>query len=659
MSLSVLKQLGIKLYSSIPPVLSEAVANAWDADATEVNITIKNEKIVIEDNGHGMTVEDANNKYLLVGYERRLTKEGRLSKKYKRQVMGRKGIGKLSLFSIAKVVEVHTIKDGIRHGFRMDVNEIEKQIKTSNGNVDYKPEPIQDEELVINKNNGTAIVLKSLRKKRFTRVVKSLKKRIARRFSILDGNNFTVKINGTAVTIKDRDYFDKIQYLWYFGKDGEKYFDYCKPEILKHHEAYPDELEVEWYDDFEDKINDKSFKISGWIGSVEISGNLKDEDDNLNKVMIMVRGKLAQEDILEDFSEGGLFTRYLIGEIHADFFDLDELDDAATSNRQELIKDDPRYKALAVWLDGLVKHIKRVWTKLRNDEGAKIALENEAINEWFEKLKPKTKKKAESLFGKINQLPLEPIEKKQLFKHGVLAFESLRYKENLEALEKISPENLQELTEVLSEHDDIEATLYHQIIKERLEVINILHERIEENAYEKTLQEYLYEHLWLLEPAWDRATETAYMEKKVKSLFDGINAELSPEEEAARFDIKYKKPSGQHVIIEMKRASVLTDSLELQMQVKKYYDALKKFLKEVNEPTDIEIICIVGRELRDWSDEEERRKTTKSLAEKNIRVVLYQELINDSMKAYSTFLGEQKRAGRVTELIQRIDEDDF
>ena len=38
---NVLNHLGINLYSNIPAVLSEAVANAYDADATRVNIDIK------------------------------------------------------------------------------------------------------------------------------------------------------------------------------------------------------------------------------------------------------------------------------------------------------------------------------------------------------------------------------------------------------------------------------------------------------------------------------------------------------------------------------------------------------------------------------------------------------------------------------------------
>lgn len=47
LSLNVLNHLGINLYSNIPAVLSEIVANSWDADATRVDITISDDEIVI------------------------------------------------------------------------------------------------------------------------------------------------------------------------------------------------------------------------------------------------------------------------------------------------------------------------------------------------------------------------------------------------------------------------------------------------------------------------------------------------------------------------------------------------------------------------------------------------------------------------------------
>ena len=42
-SLNVLEHLGVNLYSNIPAVLSEVVANSWDADATNVDIEIEKE----------------------------------------------------------------------------------------------------------------------------------------------------------------------------------------------------------------------------------------------------------------------------------------------------------------------------------------------------------------------------------------------------------------------------------------------------------------------------------------------------------------------------------------------------------------------------------------------------------------------------------------
>ncbi len=63
-SLNVLNHLGIGLYSNVPAVLSEVVANAWDADAEKVDITISPEEdeITVEDDGIGMTKADLNEK---------------------------------------------------------------------------------------------------------------------------------------------------------------------------------------------------------------------------------------------------------------------------------------------------------------------------------------------------------------------------------------------------------------------------------------------------------------------------------------------------------------------------------------------------------------------------------------------------------------------
>ena len=120
-----------------------------------------------------------------------------------------------------------------------------------------------------------------------------------------------MRINGESVTTADRDYFNKIQYLWCYGEDSEKYVEWCKRNKPENIEERDEKIEI----GSGENIEAFSDKVTGWIGTVRKSRDVSDPDDNLNKIVIMVRGKLAQEDILKDFPEGGLYTKYIIGEI--------------------------------------------------------------------------------------------------------------------------------------------------------------------------------------------------------------------------------------------------------------------------------------------------------------------------------------------------------
>ena len=72
-SLTALEDLGINLYSNIPAVLSEIVANTWDADAHNAKLTIDKAKetITIEDDGMGMNRDEVIDRFLTVGFKRR------------------------------------------------------------------------------------------------------------------------------------------------------------------------------------------------------------------------------------------------------------------------------------------------------------------------------------------------------------------------------------------------------------------------------------------------------------------------------------------------------------------------------------------------------------------------------------------------------------
>ena len=241
-----------------------------------------------------------------------------------------------------------------------------------------------------------------------------------------------------------------------------------------------------------------------------------------------------------------------------------------------------------------------------------------------------------------------------------MAFENFRFKDNLDALDSMSPEHFQALAEVFANQDDIEASLYHQITKGRLSVINKLKDQVNNVQLEKEIQKHLYEHLWLLDPSWDRGTESPLMEENVSKAWGKIAAKLTKEEQKGRVDIKYKNASGKHVIIELKKADVVLETYQIIKQVDKYRIALTKILRSAgraNEP--VEVICLVGRDLRDWTNPEEENRSRQSLAGKIIRVVRYQQLIEDAYAAYRSYLDKRAETGRLTTLIQRIEEFDW
>jgi hypothetical protein len=345
--------------------------------------------------------------------------------------------------------------------------------------------------------------------------------------------------------------------------------------------------------------------------------------------------------------------------LRADFLDDDEEEDIATSSRQTIIEHDPRYKALKKWLHIELKNIQNERARLKYVEGHKDAMKYPSIKEWFGTLKGETKKRAIKLFGKLNSISTDDKHKKELFTHGVLAFENLRYRSALDALEQVSDEGIEAFLKIFDIFDDIEATLYYRITKDRLAIIDKLKEKVhDEDALEIILQKHLYKYLWLLDPSWDRATEKPYMEQQVETEFGKVDAKLSPEEAAGRVDIKYKKSSGKHIIIELKKASVRISDNMLSEQVEKYESALRKILSHINshERPPIEKICVVGKEPKNWTPDN-RMEKINALAVKNMRVVTYQKLIDDAYNNYSSYLEASKESRQVIELLEKIEED--
>ena len=640
--LNVLNHLGLNLYSNVPAVLAELIANAWDADATRVDIVIDRPpnrpdqtSIVISDDGCGMDDADVRGKYLKVGYQRRQGPSGDQTIAG-RPVMGRKGIGKLSIFSIAEYAKIYTRKttpDPI--GIEMDVTKIKAAIEKGDK---YHPMKV-DATHKVPGNSGTVIELRKLKKRVNATLDQHIRQRVARRFSVVS-DEFQVFIDGSRISIQDRNHFSKLENAFAYGD-----FDTAK---FSHDEKYiSNRCNV--------VCNTNGYSVSGWIGLVRESGSLQGDSGNLNKVAILARGKVALEDILERMHIGSLYAKYVIGEIEADFLDLTNLDDIATSSRQDFIQDDERFTALRDFIKGELAALRESRAAMKADEGELRAIEIPAVKEWYGSLIGDAKVEAKKLFGKINQIATDEVHRKTLYKHGVLAFEHLRHKEMLAQLGDLDVDNLEATVKLFSELDDIEASWYYQITEGRLDMIRKLRKLVDDNALEKVIQEHIYTHLWLLDPSWDRATETPSMEKTVREDFDRLSEKLSQEESDGRIDIRYKKTSGKHVIVELKRASVRTTSWKLGDQVQKYMDALRKQIKEHQEHGPVEAVCLLGHLPTDWNSQNQAQDEL-NLNTRGIRAMTYRSLINDAEKSYDEYLRKAEDRGRIKKLLDEIDE---
>jgi hypothetical protein len=643
--LNVLDHLGINLYSNIAAVLTEAVANAWDADAENVTIRVdpdKQEWIEITDDGIGMSVDDLNKKYLRVGYRRRDDPDdehGKLTEK-KRPVMGRKGLGKLSLFSISEHIEVQSAQSGQKAaGFTMRVDGI-RQANTEKK--PYHPAPLADAELKVTK--GTRIVLREIKRQRLTSGVDALRKRLSRRFSVIgEAHGFKITIDEQAITAADRGDLPKAQFLWTFkGHD----LDPATIAHVKEREAVDASLPG-W---------DPSWRIRGWIGTAAKPKDLDSEEaGNLNGIVVFARGRLIHENVLDRLNDGRLYTKYLTGQIEADFLDTDDKPDIATSDRQRLQEDDNRYVALITFLRETLNEIEKKWNEWRRKHEIEKAKEQSpALKEWLEGLAEGHKKSAETLIAKLSALPLdEEDDRRVLYRHGIYAFERMKLRRSTEELANHALD-IEQLFHVLADRDALEASLYRDIVKSRLEAIRAFQKLTDADAKEKVLQKYLFDHLWLLDPAWERATGSEIMESRL--LEEGVVIDdLTEKEKLGRVDIKYRTAAGKHIIVELKKVRRKMELHELLQQGRLYVTKLKKILAQQGQATpNIEVVFVLGKAVDEEQTDPGSVKSTMDAVSPGSSIIHYDTLIEGARNSYAEYLQKSRDLDKLEKIASSI-----
>jgi len=412
----ILRLLGPSLYTNIYYVLAELIANAYDANASNVYIIEKENSIVVEDDGNGMSYSSGDiEKYLKVAVETRVSKEDvYVSGSKTRKRMGRKGVGKLAALSVSEDVLVMTKKKGEKSGF----------VLSRNVGSDYKLKPIQENkikfEVFKSKKDATSVVMTNPQYG-LHKTVAAIKNNLLKIFPLVDSNfRIHIKVKDVSVSIKsfDQEMIQHLGGLIILGKEYKnlsKYFKSDLPnkvkarEMLELRNAKVTPLRLKRKDNVEAYYD---LEIKGWIGFYQTTKGRKNDPNDFpdNFISILSNGKLGEYNILPTVGQNKLNEVYIVGQLHINLFEETDLPDMALSNRQGYKSDDVRYRSM-------IKYVREeLLPDIVNKRIAYATSKNEEKNKQKEQQKRKDeeelRKKVEEYKERVSSSAFENITKK-------------------------------------------------------------------------------------------------------------------------------------------------------------------------------------------------------------------------------------------------------
>lgn len=198
--------LGEKMYRESIEFIRELVNNAYDADATEVYVSILRDSIEVRDNGSGMNQKGLE-QFFTIGSEEK--KVHSISPRMGRKRIGQFGIGKFSALSLADQFMVESVRG--KYKYRVVFDKKSWQIS------DHWELPIQKEKTSPLDSEGTTVILKKLTKKiHLAEVEKYLKQSVplrAKKFAVfLNNKRVSAKtITGKIIPIRDKTIYGDIE----------------------------------------------------------------------------------------------------------------------------------------------------------------------------------------------------------------------------------------------------------------------------------------------------------------------------------------------------------------------------------------------------------------------------------------------------------------
>lgn len=562
---NIVKHLGVQMYAGRPvPAIAELISNAWDADATKVDVRVPVDApwnpsdaaqfIEVSDNGSGMTWEMVRDAYLDVGRDRREVDHtdrspgGRL-------LQGRKGIGKLAGFGIADVLEVQTvhrdpdptIKERALIWFTLDLSDLKKVRKGPAPVKVVYAGPASKAPTDGRKTRGTTVTLRNLHERR-AHSPNRFHHSMAQRFLLLP--RFQVRINGEDLREEE------IQLQWRWPNSGWSTDNVpgCGP-------------------------------VSYWIGFTEVPR--KQNEGELSGILIYTRGKISQEATFFDISGGvtgqhGL--RYVVGMVKVEWLDAGvDAPDLIATHRGSIAWESPQGAAFQEWGQRLLRKYLSEWARLRTALRERQIRElNPEIRARIDQLAPSYKDVALQFVEKFKSVEMDPGEFEAILSWFLDALENATLRSIFQKLRETPITDLQELDDLLSKMEIRIAVALLQIIDSNLAAIDTLEKMHHENAKERgVLSKHLERNPWLIDPTWMLNKAEARVATWIEKEF-GLQA-TGRAEDADRADFFCVAVGGTLHIVEIKRGAYVATVKDID-QVDKYRQYVLKRFGELTEP---------------------------------------------------------------------------
>ncbi len=597
-----IEHLGIQMYYTLPPVIAELVSNSYDADASIVTIQLNDlgEKYIqIIDDGHGMSFEDINTKFLRIGRNRRIQTGQQKSESGKRFVIGKKGIGKLSFFGIAHLIIVETIRDGLKNKFTLDW----ESLIASQEN--YEPEiNIKDE--AVDLPNGTIITLKKIKRK-----------------TGFDPDNIAYNLAKTF-TVFDENGFEA--FIIHNGKNKEKF------QVRNELRFNNIDSEFEWTFPLSEDLG-LSYEYSSRITGRVISSK-STVPTAINGLTLFSRGKLVNDPEFYSDKASSFGFAYLTGWLNIDF--IDEWDkDVISTNRKSLNWEDEDTSKLRDYLSQAVKHIlkdQRIKRKAKQIELVSTIAKID-IEKWQLSLPKHEGNLAKKLVDSILSSDGIPTAKQaELIKFVKDSFQFESFKTFAQDLENVDDLNSSKILELFKEWEYIEAREMYKLATGRIQTIKTFENLIIKNALEvKEIHPFFEKFPWILDPRINMFRhETQYA-----TLLKENYLESDLEEKNRRIDFLCTSVSNHRFVIEIKRPNHTITLKDLD-QAKDYRSFIEDRCSTDPAHPNRVIAYVVGGAIGDDRKTKDEISTMRT-ADK-VYVVTFSQLLTDAKNYHLEFI---------------------